>query len=346
VATRILEALDVAFPVDGRQVFTRTSIGLAVADRSEQTDGDQLLADADVALYAAKAAGKAMTRRFEPAMRVVAVERLELGQDLRRATNHDEFVCHYQPIIDLVTGRIVALEALVRWRHPTRGLLSPGAFVEMAEATGAISDIGMHVLGLATAEAAGWRRAGTSANGLELHVNLSGRQLEDTDLAEAVRRVLATSGLPAHLLVLEITESVAVDMAAHHLERLVELQALGVRLAIDDFGTGYSSLSYLRTLPVDVLKIDRAFAESIDGGTDQVLLEAIVQLGHSLGIEVVAEGIEREDQAATLRRMGCRRAQGFLFHRPVPGDQVPALLAAPVARPPGAVADVESTATD
>ena len=327
VARRILEALDVPFPVDGRQVFTRASIGLAVAERTGRPDGDHLLADADAALYAAKAAGKATVRRFEGAMRVSAVERLELGQDLRRAINEDQFFCHYQPIVDLVNGRVVALEALVRWNHPVRGLLHPAAFISMAEETGVISWLGMHVLRTSATQAASWRLAGKIPADLELHVNLSGRQLEDADLVTDVRRVLSTSGFPPQLLVLEITESVAVDIAARHLERLIGLRDLGARLAIDDFGTGYSSLSYLRTLPVDVLKIDRAFAQPVDGTTDQVLLEAIVKLGHSLGIDVIAEGIEREEQAATLRRMGCRRAQGFLFSHPVDGAAVPGLLA-------------------
>ena len=326
VADRILAALDVPFPVDGRQVFTRASIGMAFAELEEQATGDHLLADADVALYAAKASGKARLRRFEDAMRARAVQRLELTQDLRQAIRDDAFLCHYQPIVDLVSGRIVAVEALVRWNHPTRGLLSPGDFIAMAEQNGVIGQIGMSVLRQAATQAARWREAGTTPPGFELHVNLSGRQLEDADLAEAVRRILVVSGLPAHLLVLEVTESVAVDIAARHLERLIELQALGVRLAIDDFGTGYSSLSYLRTLPVDVLKIDRAFAETLGDSTDLVLLEAIVKLGHSLGIEVVAEGIEREEQAASLRRMGCRRAQGYLFYRPVPSSEVPSLV--------------------
>ncbi len=328
VAERILAALDVPFPVDGRQVFTRASIGMAVAHTGTQTEGDHLLADADAALYAAKAAGKATFRRFEREMRVSAIERLELSQDLRRAIEDEQFLCDYQPIVDLITGRIVALEALVRWDHPDRGVLAPTTFITVAEETGVISQVGLLVLHMATRQAARWREAGQVPADLDLHVNLSGRQLEEVDLVAEVRRALSTTGFPANLLVLEITESVAVDMAARHLERLVGLQALGVRLAIDDFGTGYSSLSYLRTLPVDVLKIDRAFAQPGDTTTDQVLLEAIVKLGHSLGIAVVAEGIESEDQAATLRRMGCRRAQGFLFSRPVGHGAIPALLAA------------------
>ncbi|QXC59301.1 bifunctional diguanylate cyclase/phosphodiesterase [Aquihabitans sp. G128] len=336
VANRILEALEVPFPVDGRQVFTRASIGLALAEQGDRPDGDHLLADADAALYAAKAAGKATFRRFETEMRSTAMARLELGQDLRRAVQEEQFLCHYQPIVDLVSGRVVAMEALVRWDHPERGLLSPDTFIPLAEATGGINAIGAHVLRTATGHAAAWRRSGAAKPDLELHVNLSGRQLEEADLVAQVRRELERSGFPPDLLVLEITESVAVDVGARHLERLVGLQQLGVRLAIDDFGTGYSSLNYLRTLPVEVLKIDRAFAQTIDGATDPVLLEAIVQLGHSLGIDVVAEGIEREDQAATLRRMGCRRAQGYLFRAPVPAAEVPALLASGSLLPPPA----------
>ena len=328
VSDRILAALDIPLPVDGRQVFTRASIGMALPSAGEQPDGAQLLADADVALYAAKSAGKATLRRFERDMRVSAVARLELGQDLRRAIQTEEFICNYQPIVDLVTGRISAIEALVRWDHPSRGLLEPSQFIDMAEETGAIAQIGHRVLQSATEQAAIWRTSGVAPMDLQLHVNISGRQLEDAELVDEVRRTLSRTGFPAHLLVLEITESVAVDIADQHIERLLALQSLGVRLAIDDFGTGYSSLSYLRTLPVDVLKIDRAFAKTLGGTTDQVLLEAIVKLGHSLGIEVIAEGIEREDQADALRRMGCRLAQGYLFFRPVDPSRVPTLLVA------------------
>ncbi|MCU1357498.1 MAG: diguanylate cyclase/phosphodiesterase with sensor(s), partial [Acidimicrobiales bacterium] len=206
--------------------------------------------------------------------------------------------------------------------------IPPNAFVELAEETGMIGDVGRRVLEMATVQGAAWRRSGEVPSGFEMHVNLSGRQLEEVDLIEQVARTLASSGFPPTQLVLEITESVAVEVGAKHLEQLVGLRELGVRIAIDDFGTGYSSLNYLRALPVDVLKIDRAFAETLDGATDSVLLEAIVRLGHSLGIEMIAEGIEREDQAATLRRLGCRRAQGFLWFHPAKGMDLPALIAA------------------
>ncbi|WP_421121495.1 putative bifunctional diguanylate cyclase/phosphodiesterase [Aquihabitans daechungensis] len=336
VARRILESLDVAFPLDGRQVFTRASVGVAVADSTAGYVGADLLSDADVALYAAKGSGKSTFREFERTMRVTAIERLELGQDLRQALHQDQFFCHYQPIVDLVTGRVAALEALLRWDHPHRGLVGPNSFIELAEETGMIGEIGMAVLQMSCWQAANWRAEGKVPAALELHVNLSGRQLEDPYLVEKVKRVLASTGFPGSLLVLEITESVAVETGAAHLDLLEQLKGLGIRFAIDDFGTGYSSLNYLRALPVDVLKIDRAFAQTENGQTDTVLLEAIVRLGHSLGIDMIAEGIEHEEQAITLRRLGCRRAQGFLFHRPLSVSEIPQVVAGvprPVAEP-------------
>ena len=327
VAARVIDAMEVAFAVGGRQVISPASVGYALADGGSISEA-QLLADADVALYAAKDAGKATLRGFEPSMRHLANERLELGQDLHLAVDDDQIFCDYQPIVDLTNGRIVAIEALARWAHPTRGLISPGTFIDLAEANGTIAAIGQRVLDLSLTQVDRWRRRGEVAEDLELHVNLSGRQLDVTTLVADVTRVLAATDLPAHQLVLEITESVAVDFGARHLDRLAELRAIGMRLAIDDFGTGYSSLNYLRALPVDVLKIDRAFAGTDDGATDAVLLEAIVRLGHSLGIEMIAEGVEREDQAAMLRRLGCRRAQGFLYHRPIAASDIPAVMAA------------------
>ncbi|MCB0963790.1 MAG: EAL domain-containing protein, partial [Acidimicrobiales bacterium] len=328
VASRILQSLEVAFPLDGRQVFTRASVGVATADPLDRAGGADLLSDADVALYAAKGAGKSTFREFERDMRHHAMERLELGQDLRRALDEGQFFCHYQPIVDLVSGRVAALEALVRWDHPERGLVGPAAFIELAEESGLIGDIGMAVLQMSAWQAANWRAEGKVPPTMELHVNLSGRQLSDHLLVEKVKRVLASTGFPAQLLVLEITESVAVEVGARHIGLLEELRALGIRLAIDDFGTGYSSLNYLRALPVDVLKIDRAFAQTVEGQYDSVLLEAIVRLGHSLEIDMIAEGIEHEDQVTMLRQLGCRRAQGFLFFRPLSVSEIPSTVAA------------------
>ena len=326
VAARVLDALEIAFPLDGRQVFTKASIGIAHADASRGARGDQVLADADAALYEAKAAGKATFRQFEEEMRDSVVARLEIIQDLRGTSAPGQFVCHYQPIVELSTGHTVAVEALVRWHHPTRGLLEPNAFIALAEETGAIVDLGIEVVRQATAQVVQWCASGEVPADLELHVNLSGRQLEQEDLATQICEVVDGAGFPRDQLVLEITESIAVDIDPDHLERLLELRGTGIRLAIDDFGTGYSSLSYLRTLPIDVLKVDRTFAGPKAGATDLVLMEAIVRLGAALGIDVIAEGIENGDQVESLVSLGCERAQGYLFAHPVPASDFPGVV--------------------
>jgi diguanylate cyclase (GGDEF)-like protein len=323
VAARVLDALEIAFPLDGRQVFTKASIGVAHADSAPGARGEQVLADADAALYEAKANGKATFRQFEEEMRESVVARLEIIQDLRGVSAPGQFVCHYQPIVELSTGRTVAVEALVRWDHPARGLLGPSSFIALAEETGVIVELGLEVVRQATTQVAQWWARGDLPEDLELHVNLSGRQLEQSDLAAQICAVVDTAGFPRDQLVLEITESIAVDIDPRHLERLVELRETGIRLAIDDFGTGYSSLSYLRTLPVDVLKVDRTFAGTTAGATDLVLMEAIVRLGDSLGIDVIAEGIEHGEQVESLVGLGCDRAQGYLFARPVPAADLP-----------------------
>ena len=316
VAQRMLASLEVPLALDGRPVFARASVGIAVAEPGSAEVGDVLLADADVALYAAKAAGKARVRTFEPTLRIEAVDRLELTQDLHRAIRHDQLLCEYQPIVDLVSGRTVAIEALVRWEHPTRGLLGPAAFIELAEQTRVIDEIGLRVLELATAQMSTWRASGLVGDDVDLHVNLSARQLESGRLVDLVATTLDRIALPPERLVLELTESVAVDAAGRHGSQLDELRATGVRLAIDDFGTGYSSLSQLGALPVDVLKVDRSFTDAITSGEAPILLEAVVKLGNALDIEVIAEGVENQLQAELLRRIGCRRAQGYHLARP------------------------------
>lgn len=327
VAARVLDALDIAFPLDGRQVFAKASLGIAHADGSRWAPGDQVLADADAALYEAKAAGKATFRQFEEDMREAVVARLEIIQDLRGGTAAGAFVCHYQPIVELSSGRTTAVEALVRWNHPTRGLLGPETFIALAEETGFIVELGLEVLRSATAQVVEWRSDGHVPGELELHVNLSGRQLDQPDIAEAICSVVDAVGFPRDQLVLEVTESIAVDMDPQHLARLLALRHAGIRLAIDDFGTGYSSLSYLRTLPIDVLKVDRAFAQPSAAATDLVLLDAIVRLGGALGIDVIAEGIEHHDQVDAFLGLGCQWAQGFLFSRPVPATAFPGVVA-------------------
>jgi len=250
-------------------------------------------------------------------MHAEAHARLALEGDLRAALERDALRLEYQPIFCLATERLVGVEALVRWDHPERGLVSPGTFIPIAEASGLILPLGRWVLGEACREAARWRDAGQGAP--YVAVNLSGRQLQDPQLVADVARTLATTGLAPEALLLEITEGAVMHDTAASLRRLHELKALGVRLAIDDFGTGFSSLAYLQRFPVDVLKVDRLFVDGVaDGGNSAALVRAIVTLGDTLGLRTVAEGIETEAQRAALRALGCALGQGNLLARPLP----------------------------
>jgi EAL domain-containing protein (putative c-di-GMP-specific phosphodiesterase class I) len=253
--------------------------------------------------------------------------RLELIADLRRARPGEQFVLHYQPSLDLATGEVVGVEALVRWNHPTRGLLQPEAFIWAAEETGLIVGLGRWVLAEACRAAARWRSQVHGASELGLSVNVSARQLQQPGLVDDVRRALAGSGLDPAVLTLEITESVLAERGDDAAAVLDAVKALGVRLALDDFGTGYSSLSRLQYLPVDELKIDRSFVQSIDSGADRAaLVRAIVELGRALELTTVAEGIEHAGQVAALQRVGCRLGQGFHFARPLAAAELEELL--------------------
>jgi diguanylate cyclase (GGDEF)-like protein len=320
VADRLLDALDRPVHLDERDVTVRASVGFAVAGPG--TTAEQLLGDADLALYAAKDAGKQSARPFQRSLRRAAVDRMELNAALQRAP--DELEVHYQPLFDTKTERPTGVEALVRWRHPERGLLAPDVFIPLAEETGVIIEIGRAVLRTACAEIARWQ---DELGPMPVNVNLSGRQLLHGDVVGDVADALAASGLPASALVLEITESVLTPPGPELLARLHGLKDLGVLLAVDDFGAGYSSLNYLRTLPVDVLKIDKVFIDGAGGdGEGDVLLRAIIELGHSLGLTVVAEGVERPEQLVALRRLGCEQVQGFLLGRPLPARETEAAL--------------------
>jgi EAL domain-containing protein (putative c-di-GMP-specific phosphodiesterase class I) len=253
--------------------------------------------------------------------------RVELEHDLRLALERDEFVLHYQPIFDLASGLPLGAEALVRWEHPRRGTVTPADFVPVAEETGLIVPLGRWVLREACRRAVTWRGEGPDGRGLMVSVNLSARQFIGTDLAAEIAAILAETGLPAGRLELEITESVAMDRAEIGRGALEAIRAVGVRIALDDFGTGYSSLAYLRDLPLDALKIDRAFVERLGSAPGDVpIVSAIVGLAHGLGIEVVAEGIETHAQLDVVRELGCDRGQGFLFSPPLPADVVAGLL--------------------
>ena len=327
VAERIIAALHRPFVIGRREVFVGTSVGIASLQDGE--GADELLRNADVAMYMAKTRGKGRYQRFAPEMHTVALERVELETDLRYAIDHGELLLHYQPIVILETGEITGLEALVRWQHPRRGLLAPAQFIPLAEQTGIIIPLGAWVLREACMRAEAWRRRRNADEPLSLTVNLSGRQLQSPQLVADVRRALEESGMPAHALVLELTESMLTEETQTVLATLKELKAVGVRLAIDDFGTGYSSLSYLRQFPIDVLKIAKPFVDDImtDRGDGQAsLAQAVITLGTTLAVRTIAEGIERPEQLARVQALGCDLGQGFHFSRPVPDSGVEALL--------------------
>lgn len=326
VAERIQAVLAEPFVIDGdEQLVLRThaSIGIAVGPRHA---ADDLLRDADVALYEAKAAGKDCYVLFAPEMQVAVQDRLELETDLRATIGTGQLFLAYQPTFDLRTEKITGVEALLRWNHPTRGLVMPDQFIPAAEESGLIIPIGRWVLVEACRQAAAWHGAG---HPLAIAVNVSGRQLDGSaDLVEDVRTALTGSGLPASSLTLEITETMLMRDPTRSADRLHALKALGVRVAIDDFGTGYSSLAYLKQFPVDALKIDRSFisgiAESPEGGA---LIHTLVQLGKTLGIETYAEGIEDHSQLRHLQAEECDSGQGYLFARPLSPEALEALIA-------------------
>jgi diguanylate cyclase (GGDEF)-like protein/PAS domain S-box-containing protein len=328
VAERIEQELSAPFDLDGRDTFVAASQGIALG-RSGVTEPGDLLRDAEVALYRAKAGASTRHAIFEPSMSAAAAERLGLETDLRRAIERDELVLDYQPLVDLATDRIVGVEALVRWQHPTRGLVPPLAFIPLAEETALIVPIGRWVLETACRQGREWQREIAGREALQISVNLSAKQFAQPDLIELVAGILSETGLDPGSLELEITESVLMDQSEAGIRALRALRELGVRLVLDDFGTGYSSLSYLKHLPLDSLKIDRSFvAELTADDANLPIVRAVISLAHGLGIEVVAEGIETAEQLGWLRRLGCDRGQGFWFARPQAAGSLTALLRA------------------
>jgi diguanylate cyclase (GGDEF)-like protein/PAS domain S-box-containing protein len=314
-AARILHALEIPLEIDGKQVFPRASIGICLIDRTtEAPQAAELLRNADVAMYMAKRDSKGSYRVFEPTMHELVVERLELRGELQQAIEEDQLELHYQPVVRLQGHEILGVEALLRWKHPTRGLMPPNQFIPLAEETGLIIPMGRWVLETACAEAVELHRRFPRPEPLAISVNLSVRQLQSDSIVTDVRNALETSGLSAAALVLEITESVMMSDTDFAVQRLNDLKSLGVRLAMDDFGTGYSSLSYLSRFPVDMLKMDRSF---VGAGENVALQSAIIALGASLDLEVIAEGIELPEQEQSLHELGCELGQGFLFARPM-----------------------------
>jgi diguanylate cyclase (GGDEF)-like protein/PAS domain S-box-containing protein len=314
-AARILRALDLPVTIDGKNVFPRASVGIClVGEELETPQAEELLRNADVAMYMAKRDSKGSYRVFEPTMHERVVERLELRSDLQHALTLDQLELHYQPVVRLAGRDILGVEALIRWNHPTRGTIPPIQFIPVAEETGLIIPMGRWILETACREAVRLHQLFPREEQLTMSVNLSVRQLQSETLVSDVKKALQTTRLPASALVLEITESLMLSDTDFAMQQLHDLKGLGIRLAMDDFGTGYSSLSYLSRFPVDILKMDRSFVGSQD---NEALTSAIIALGASLSLEVVAEGIELPEQANSLEELGCELGQGYLFAKPM-----------------------------
>ncbi len=325
VARRVLEELAKPFHFRGQEVYTTASAGISFVDAGCD-DPSKLLRNADIAMYRAKAEGKAGYAIFDEAMHEGAVRRLELETALRKALERDQLLLHYQPVVSLHHGGIVGFEALVRWQHPVRGLISPGEFVPLAEETGLIDPIGSWVLHQACMQLRAWQRAFPKRD-LSMSVNISSRQFARQDLAAQVKDTLDDVGLHPRGLKLEITESVLLDHSQTFEDTLAELQRLGVALHMDDFGTGYSSLSYLHRFPFETIKIDRSFVQNMSlGKRSQELVCSVVQLAHALGMNTTAEGVETPEQLGWLRERKCHHAQGFLFSKPVTSTQARKLI--------------------
>ncbi len=331
IADRVSAAFAQPFSMDGVEHFVSASVGVAVASAADQraANAELLIRDADAAMYRAKESGRARCVLFDAEMRAGAVMRLEVERELRDALDREELALHYQPVVNLRTGDVTGLEALVRWRHPERGMLDPADFVSIAEDSGLIEPIGRWVQERACRQALSWQEMRPDSRPLDVAVNLSARQVAHRDLPVTVAEIIARTGLdPVHLR-LEITESVLVDESATAIASLEALNEIGVRLVLDDFGTGYSSLAYLNRFPFHALKIDRSFVDAL--GIEQertAIVEAIIGMARALSLDVIAEGVENEVQLAELRRLGCDYAQGHLFHAAMPAREVSRLIGA------------------
>lgn len=338
VAERVHEQLAAPFTVDNDEIFLTVSIGISISNSGYRC-ADDMLRDADTAMYRAKANGRSRHEVFEAEMHRHAVSKLRLESDLRRAIERREFVVFYQPILEIEGIRLVGFEALVRWRHPQRGLLAPAAFLPLAEEAGLIAPISLWVLEESCRQLREWQVRYPEQGRLKMSVNLSSRQIAQPDLVDRIQRALQETGLDPALLTLEITESALMQDLDAAADVIRKLRVLGIELNIDDFGTGYSSLNYLRALPVDALKIDRSFVSGMRSDGDQShIVQAIISMAHSLGMKVVAEGVETREQLEVLRALRCNGAQGYLFARPMPAveaeplihDGLPALRVVPL----------------
>jgi diguanylate cyclase (GGDEF)-like protein len=337
VAERVLTCLALPVALDDGPITVRASVGVASSTDPGDRNADSLLRNADLAMHLAKAQGKNRMVVYADGMAQAARRRAALQQDLALAVSAGQLVVHYQPTVRITDGRTTGFEALVRWNHPERGMVPPVEFIPLAEESGVITEIGRWVLREALAQGAAWSAA--TGNPLRMAVNLSPRQLLDDDVTADVEAALRDTGFPAAQLTLEVTEGVLVHDVTRVVAQLEALRALGVWIAIDDFGTGFSGLSYLRSLPADIIKIDRSFVSDLPTGRSaSTLISSIVELAHTLGLEVVAEGVETEEQRRALEDMRCATAQGYFFARPAAAADCTTRLAAPATIPAPATA--------
>jgi diguanylate cyclase (GGDEF)-like protein len=324
VVERVMAAVAQPVMLGAREFFVTCSIGVA-AFPDAGTPAESLIEHADIAMYRAKKLGRNNVQFYTPAMNEESLERVRIESALHSALDRDEFVLHYQPQIDLQTGQIVGMEALIRWQHPELGMVAPGRFIGVAEDTGLIVPIGAWVMRTACAQNKAWQEAGLGK--LRVAVNVSARQFSAIDLVPGIEAVLADTGLDAACLELELTESLFMSDVTPAVELLHRMKALGVNLSIDDFGTGYSSLSYLSRFPIDVLKIDRSFVSDIThDANDAAIVASIIALAHNLRLSVIAEGVETAEQLDYLRHQGCDEMQGYYFSRPLPAAEFEQLL--------------------
>ena len=326
LSDQILQCFSQPFNLERHEIFINASIGIVIGN-CEYNEPEHLLRDADTAMYRAKALGKGQYHLFDPVMHTAALERLQLETDLRRGIEQEELVVHYQPIVSLITGRISGFEALVRWRHPKRGLIPPGLFIPIAEETGLITAIGYWVLSESCHQLRTWQQQNSIDPNLFVSVNLSVKQFAQPNLLEQIDQVLEHSQLSPDCLKLEITESAIMDNHQDVATILKELRKRRILISIDDFGTGYSSLSYLHSFPVDTLKIDKSFVQRLNLTSENIgLIPVIISLAKTMNMNVVAEGIELVDQLKILRELDCGFGQGYFFAKPLPGEELINLL--------------------
>ena len=324
IVEKVRATLAAPYRIGERELFCSSSIGISVFP-NDGSDCNSLLKNADTAMYHAKGSGRDRFQLYDAGMNAMAEERLQLETDLHYALERGEFVLHYQPQIDLASGRVCAVEALVRWNHPQKGVLAPASFLEMLEETGQILDVGRALLLAACRQTAHWHAAGFKD--LDVAVNLSGKEFWHGSLISSISEALKLSGLPAQFLQIELTEGIFMKDIDNAVARIQALKALGVAVAVDDFGTGYSSLAHLKRFPVDVLKIDRYFINELPtAAVNEALVASILALSDGLHLDAVAEGVENTQQLARLRRLGCRIVQGYLISKPVAAEELSGLL--------------------